>query len=111
MRTSRRRFLLNLQTAATLLLLVSGLLLFTVETGILAGVRLALTLRTTREPPQLGETFEAVDARWGPAAYDSRTSQGDSDREYDLGHYGESGTRYHLHLKDGVVTQVATSSR
>jgi hypothetical protein len=65
-----------------------------------------------REPPQIGETAQAVRERWGPPQFDSRDdSLGDSDGDYQLGYTDGFGTRHHLHVKDGRTVEIEYSSR
>jgi hypothetical protein len=67
--------------------------------------------RSFSEPPKLGEKSDAIIERLGPPHYDSRDSTGDGDHDYGLGYIDGLGTRHHLRVKDGVVTEITYSSR
>jgi hypothetical protein len=62
------------------------------------------------EPPRVGEKADAVIQRLGQPHYDSR-DDGDAERDYRLGYTDGLGTRHHIRVKDGVVTEITYSSR
>lgn len=62
------------------------------------------------EPPRIGENVESVIDRLGTPHFDSRTS-GDPEADYRLGYTLNLGTRYHLQVQNGIITDISYSSR
>ena len=62
------------------------------------------------EPPRVGERIDLVIKRLGPQHFDSR-DDGDPSADYNLGYTDGLGTRRHLRVQDGIVTEITYSSR
>jgi len=62
------------------------------------------------EPPRVGERIDPVINRLGPPHFDSREA-GDPAMDYQLGYTDGLGTRHHLRVQDGVITEIRYSSR
>jgi hypothetical protein len=94
-------FLRRLALAASLLCLVG-----------LGGVAMLRSLgwREFANPPRLGADATAIIERLGDPGFDRRTA-GDTDDDYQLGYTDGLGTRHHLRVHDGVITQIGHSSR
>jgi len=99
----------QLRTLTLMLAVILGLVV------LWAGGRLVLQYiigsRSFDNPPKVGEPVSKVVERLGPPSYDSREDEGEEDEEYLLGYTNGMGVRYHLTVKNGVITDIKRSSR
>lgn len=74
------------------------------------GIIQLLAMPGLSQTPQVGEGAGAIVQRLGPPEFDSRLN-GDPADDYRLGYTLRLGTRHHLHVQGGVVTEIEYSSR